>query len=88
MTFRDGEQMGGCWVRALRGGVDGTLAGAGLLLDRGGGYPELHEGYNGRGPHTDTHRHTDTQTHIHTHTHTHTPGTPEQALWNAAVPLS
>ena len=58
--------MGGCWVRALRGGVDGTLAGAGLLLDRGGGYPELHEGYNGRGPHTDTHRHT--QTHTHTHT--------------------
>ena len=42
--------------------MDGTLAGAGLLLDRGGGYPELHEGYNGRGPHTDT----------HTHTHTHT----------------
>ena len=27
-------------------------------------------------------------THRHTHTHTHTPGTPEQALWNAAVPLS
>ena len=61
MTFRDAEQTGGCWVRALRGGVDGTLAGAGLLLDRGGGYPELHEGYNGRGPHTDTH------THRHTH---------------------
>ena len=58
--------------------MDGTLAGTGLLLDRGGGYLELHEGYNGRGP----------RTHTHTHTHTHTPGTPEQALWNEAMPLS
>ena len=38
--------------------MDGTLAGAGLLLDRGGGYLELHEGYNGRGPHIQTHTHT------------------------------
>lgn len=48
-TFRDGEQSGGCWIRALR---DGTLAGTGLLLYHGGGYLELHEGYSGRESHT------------------------------------